>query len=156
MKDLEKEVVIERIDRTDETRNPRFRYHTELDGQTNYLKRKCDEKGIASVAQNRAVAIFAKRKLPQFAGAIKESLTYDHLPYPEMTGNSLVCKSGRSILGVFIKKHGVVHLFTTEKHFGDVKFHVYERRVPQYVFVKIFNSHREFVEYVQEVEMIII
>jgi hypothetical protein len=151
-----REVIIERVDKSDESRNPRFRYHTELDGQTNYLKRRCDEKGIASVAQNRAVAIFAKRKIHEFAGAIKESLTYEDLPYPEMTGNSLVCKSGRSILGVFVKKQGVVHLFTTEKHFGDVKFHLYERRVPLYVFVKIFNSHREFVEHVQEIEHIII
>lgn len=153
---MERSIVIEKVDKSDESRNPRFRYHTELDGQTNYLKRRCEEKGIASVAQNRAVAIYAKRKIHEFANTIKESLTYEEKAHPDMIGNSLVCKSGRSILGVFVKKHGVIHLFTTEKHFGDVKFHMYERRVPQYVFVKIFNSHREFVEYVQEVEHIIV
>ena len=150
------DIVIERIDKSDESRNPRFRYYTSIEGQANHLKRKCEERGISAVSMNGAVAIYAKRKIHEFANTIKESIAYSEVPYPEMTSDSLLCKEGRSVLGVYVKHEKEVILLTMERHFPDIKFHMYERRVPKFTFVRIFNSHKELLDYVQEMEHIII
>lgn len=149
-------IIIEKIDKSDESRNPRFRYHTELDGQTNYLKHKCDENKVAAVSMNRAVAIYSKRKLVEFTQLIKESFTYVDKEQPTMSGDHLLAVEGMTKLGLFIKKEDGVHFYTTERHFSRSKVHIFTKRLPRYDICHILNSHKEFIDYVQEVEHFII
>ena len=135
---------------------PRFFYRTVMDGQGEYVRRQCKEKGISAVTMNREVAIFSKRKLVHFAEVIKESLSLEDIPQPVLEQGSLLAKNGATTLGVFLVKEDGVHLFVTEKHFPDVKINVFAKKLPRYYFCHLFNSHKEFVHHVQEVEHLII
>lgn len=135
---------------------PRFFYRTVMDGQGEYVRRQCKEKGISAVTMNREVAIYSKKKLAMFSGIIKESLEKSEVPQPVLEQGSLLAKNGATILGVFLVKDDGVHLFVTEKHFPDVKINVFAKRLPRYYFCHLFNSHKEFMHHVQEVEMLAI
>lgn len=153
---MNEQILIEKLDKSDESRIPRFRYRTFLDGQANYIKQKCDEHKISAVSGNRAVAIFSKRKLIKFTELIKESLVYEEREQPVLEGDHLLAIEGRTTLGIFIKKEDGIHYFTTERHFSRTKVHIFTKRLPRYDICHILNSHKEFIDYVQEVEHYII
>ena len=131
---------------------PRFFYKTVRDGQGEYVRKTCKEKGIKAIAMNKEVAIYSKKKLPAFVSVIRNSLELAETPQPEMRAGTLLCKEGAKILAFFIMKEDGVHLYVTEKRFPEVKCFIFERKLPRYYFCHLFNSHKEFKHHVQEVE----
>lgn len=150
------EVTITRKDPVGE-KYPRFFYRTIKEGQGEYIRCRCREKGIAVVTMNREVAIFSKRKLIQFTEIIKGSVAIiENQEQPILEQGSLLAKNGATTLGVFLVKEDGVHLFTTEKHFAEIKMNIFAKRLPKYYFCRLFNSHKEFKDHVMEVEHLII
>ena len=133
---------------------PKFQWEATAPGQTNYIALRCAESGIRVLTNGQSVLLYSKKKIPDLLAIIEESIQYLHLEEPALCKENMVCKQDRTILGVLVKKSDTC--FVTEKHFSELVFHTFKREIPRVSKYVIFNSHRELMDYLCDVEGIIV
>lgn len=154
-KSMQEEIVIQGTGHT-APHVPKYRYRKRFAGQLNFIAKRCNERGICAEAHYDVVEIFSNRKVEQFEEVVRESYLYPTMEQPVMVGNSLMAREGKSILGVLVKKDGVIYAYTTEKHFKDMKFFVYVKQLPEFNYSKIFPSSRDMIQALMDDEHIIV
>lgn len=133
---------------------PKFQWQTTHIGQANYIALRAQELGIRVHLVGSTVMLFSKKKIPDLLRVIEESTRYLYLPEPALCSENLVCKHERTILGVMIKNGSIC--YTTEKHFRELKFHIFKKDIPAPRVYYVFQSYREMKEALEEKERLAI
>ena len=129
---------------------PKFRWETTHEGQANYITLRCEELGIRAYTVGSAIMLYSKKRIPELLAIIEESTKYLYLPTPSLCGENLVCRHDRTILGVMVKRSNTC--YTTEKHFRELKYHVYKREIPAVTNYIVCMSHKEMKDLIAEQE----
>lgn len=130
---MKKEIILRNLKPLSED-YPIVSYETKHFGQSYYLLQRCKEKGIRAEGYEHDVKIFAKTKIPEFIGLIKESLEYTNKKAPSFDKGTVTLKGvplEKKVpvnFGVYIGKCNTCYVL--EKYFGDVVYHIFKKQLP--------------------------
>lgn len=134
--------------------NPKYSYTANEPGQANFIAIRAKEEGLRVFLRGHCVMMYSTKKIPELMKIINESINYLRMPEPVLCVENLVCRRERTVLGVMVQHSQTC--YATELHFAELKYHEYKREIPHLHNYRIFSSTEDMLNYLAEVEKIIV